>query len=47
MTQHQIGYDVTNECGRETLLNHLQQAFKVDNEVHSQVIEETQNMEVN
>ncbi|XP_057330186.1 protein unc-13 homolog 4B isoform X3 [Microplitis mediator] len=45
MTQHQIGYDVTNECGREALLNHLQQAFKVDNELHSQVIEETQNME--
>ncbi|XP_044586415.1 protein unc-13 homolog 4B isoform X2 [Cotesia glomerata] len=45
MTQHQIGYDVTNECGREALLNHLQQAFKVDSEVHSQVIEEIQSME--
>ncbi|KAG8040085.1 hypothetical protein G9C98_001201 [Cotesia typhae] len=45
MTQHQIGYDVTNECGREALLNHLQQAFKVDSEVHSQVVEETQSME--
>ncbi|CAG5090340.1 Similar to stac: Protein unc-13 homolog 4B (Drosophila melanogaster) [Cotesia congregata] len=45
MTQHQIGYDVTNECGREALLNHLQQAFKVDFEVHSQVVEETQSME--
>ncbi|XP_034941538.1 protein unc-13 homolog 4B isoform X4 [Chelonus insularis] len=45
MTQHQIGYDVSNECGREALLNHLQQAFKVDNETHMQVLEETQNME--
>ncbi|KAK0167890.1 hypothetical protein PV327_001745 [Microctonus hyperodae] len=45
MTQHQIGYDVSNECEQETLLNHLQNAFKIDNETHSQIVEETQNME--
>ncbi|XP_011304160.1 protein unc-13 homolog D isoform X1 [Fopius arisanus] len=45
MTQHQIGYDVSNECGIDALLNHLQQAFKVDNEMHEQVLEETRNME--
>lgn len=47
MTQHQIGYDVSNECGIDALLNHLQLAFKVDNEMHEQVLEETRNMEVN
>lgn len=46
MTQHQIGYDVTNECGQEALLNHLQNAFKIDNETHERILEETQNMEV-
>lgn len=46
MTQHQIGYDVTNECGQEALLNHLQNAFKIDNETHERIMEETQNMEV-
>ena len=46
MTQHQIGYDVTDECGQEALLNHLQQAFKVDNDTHERVLEETRNMEV-
>ncbi|XP_017765813.1 PREDICTED: protein unc-13 homolog D isoform X3 [Eufriesea mexicana] len=45
MTQHQIGYDVSNECGLETLLNHLQNAFKVDNEMHERVLDETRNME--
>ncbi|XP_014616448.1 PREDICTED: BAI1-associated protein 3-like isoform X4 [Polistes canadensis] len=45
MTQHQIGYDVTNECAQEALLNHLQNAFKIDNETHERIIEETQNME--
>lgn len=46
MTQHQIGYDVCNECGQEVLLNHLQNAFKIDNETHERVLEETRNMEV-
>lgn len=46
MTQHQIGYDVSNECKLETLLNHLQNAFKVDNDVHERVLDETKNMEV-
>ncbi|XP_026666615.1 protein unc-13 homolog 4B isoform X1 [Ceratina calcarata] len=45
MTQHQIGYDVSNECGQESLLNHLQNAFKVDNETHERVLDETKNME--
>ncbi|XP_076230684.1 C2 and C2B_Munc13-like domain-containing protein staccato isoform X1 [Nomia melanderi] len=45
MTQHQIGYDVSSECGQETLLNHLQNAFKVDNETHEKVLETTKNME--
>ncbi|XP_047346149.1 protein unc-13 homolog 4B isoform X9 [Vespa velutina] len=45
MTQHQIGYDVSNECGQEALLNHLQNAFKIDNETHERILEETQNME--
>ncbi|XP_016908252.2 protein unc-13 homolog 4B isoform X9 [Apis cerana] len=45
MTQHQIGYDVSNECKLETLLNHLQNAFKVDNDVHERVLDETKNME--
>ncbi|XP_043272734.1 protein unc-13 homolog 4B isoform X3 [Venturia canescens] len=45
MTQHQVGYDVSNECGQDALLNHLQQAFKVDNETHEQVLEDTRNME--
>ncbi|XP_034180927.1 C2 and C2B_Munc13-like domain-containing protein staccato isoform X1 [Osmia lignaria lignaria] len=45
MTQHQIGYDVSNECGQEILLNHLQNAFKIDNETHERVLEETRNME--
>ncbi|CAK9823698.1 Protein unc-13 homolog 4B [Anthophora retusa] len=45
MTQHQIGYDVSNECAQETLLNHLQNAFKVDNETHERVLEQTRNME--
>ncbi|KAF7995549.1 hypothetical protein HCN44_006656 [Aphidius gifuensis] len=44
MTHHQIGYD-DGECGNEVLLNHLQQAFKVDNEMHLQIVEETQKME--
>lgn len=46
MTQHQIGYDVSNECGQEALLNHLQNAFKVDSETHQRVLEETRNLEV-
>ncbi|XP_053984582.1 protein unc-13 homolog 4B-like isoform X1 [Hylaeus volcanicus] len=45
MTQHQIGYDVSTECGQEVLLNHLQNAFKVDNETHERVLEETRNLE--
>ncbi|XP_076644673.1 C2 and C2B_Munc13-like domain-containing protein staccato isoform X4 [Halictus rubicundus] len=45
MTQHQIGYDVCQECGQDTLLNHLQNAFKVDNETHEIVLEKTRNME--
>ncbi|CAL7938780.1 unnamed protein product [Xylocopa violacea] len=45
MTQHQIGYDVCNECGQEALLNHLQNAFKIDNETHEKVLNETRNME--
>ncbi|XP_076681977.1 C2 and C2B_Munc13-like domain-containing protein staccato isoform X3 [Andrena cerasifolii] len=45
MVQHQIGFDVSNECGQESLLNHLQNAFKVDNETHEKVLEETKNME--
>ncbi|KZC08060.1 BAI1-associated protein 3 [Dufourea novaeangliae] len=45
MTQHQIGYDVSNECGQETLLNHLQNAFKVDNETHERILEKTRKME--
>ncbi|XP_076382210.1 C2 and C2B_Munc13-like domain-containing protein staccato isoform X5 [Megalopta genalis] len=45
MTQHQIGYDVSQECAQETLLNHLQNAFKVDNETHESVLEKTRNME--
>ncbi|XP_076293946.1 C2 and C2B_Munc13-like domain-containing protein staccato isoform X2 [Lasioglossum baleicum] len=45
MTQHQIGYDVCQECGQDTLLNHLQNAFKVDNETHESVLEKTRNME--
>ncbi|XP_076177568.1 C2 and C2B_Munc13-like domain-containing protein staccato isoform X3 [Ptiloglossa arizonensis] len=45
MTQHQIGYDVSNECGQEALLNHLQNAFKVDSETHQRVLEETRNLE--
>ena len=46
MTQHQIGFDVCKECSEETLLNHLQNAFKVDNETHERVLEETRNLEV-
>lgn len=46
MAQHQIGFDVSNECSQETLLNHLQSAFKVDNETHERVLEETRNLEV-
>ncbi|XP_070154646.1 protein unc-13 homolog 4B isoform X2 [Polyergus mexicanus] len=45
MTQHQIGFDVSRECSQETLLNHLQNAFKVDNETHERVLEETKNLE--
>ncbi|KAL6446334.1 hypothetical protein ACFW04_001140 [Cataglyphis niger] len=45
MTQHQIGFDVSRECGQEILLNHLQHAFKVDNETHERVLEETKNLE--
>ncbi|XP_043464815.1 protein unc-13 homolog 4B isoform X5 [Leptopilina heterotoma] len=45
MIQHQIGYDESDECGKEAMLCHLQQAFKVDNEVHERVLEETRNME--
>ncbi|XP_020290678.1 protein unc-13 homolog 4B isoform X2 [Pseudomyrmex gracilis] len=45
MTQHQIGFDVSKECGEETLLNHLQNAFKVDNETHERVLEHTRNLE--
>ncbi|XP_076396435.1 C2 and C2B_Munc13-like domain-containing protein staccato isoform X2 [Megachile rotundata] len=45
MTQHQIGYDVSNECSQDILLNHLQNAFKVDNETHERVLEETRNLE--
>ncbi|XP_072759284.1 protein unc-13 homolog 4B isoform X7 [Anoplolepis gracilipes] len=45
MTQHQIGFDVSKECSQETLLNHLQNAFKVDNETHERVLKETKNLE--
>ncbi|XP_025154207.1 protein unc-13 homolog 4B isoform X4 [Harpegnathos saltator] len=45
MAQHQIGFDVSNECSQETLLNHLQSAFKVDDETHERVLEETRNLE--
>jgi len=46
MTQHQIGFDVSKECSQETLLNHLQNAFKVDNKTHERVLEQTQSLEV-
>lgn len=46
MAQHQIGFDVCNECSQESLLSHLQSAFKVDNETHERVLEETRNLEV-
>ncbi|XP_015606405.1 protein unc-13 homolog 4B isoform X3 [Cephus cinctus] len=45
LAQHPVGHDVSNECGQEVLLNHLQQAFKIDNETHEQVLEETRNIE--
>lgn len=45
MIQHQIGFDVSRECSQETLFNHLQNAFKVDNETHERVLEETKNLE--
>ncbi|XP_012256082.2 protein unc-13 homolog 4B isoform X3 [Athalia rosae] len=45
LTQHQIGFDVSNEVSQESLLNHLQSAFKVDNETHQQVLDEAQRME--
>ncbi|XP_071872058.1 C2 and C2B_Munc13-like domain-containing protein staccato isoform X3 [Bombus fervidus] len=45
MTQHQVGYDVSKECELETLLNYLQNAFKVDNDMHERVLHETKNME--
>ncbi|XP_012537969.2 protein unc-13 homolog 4B isoform X3 [Monomorium pharaonis] len=45
MTQHQIGFDVSKECSQETLLNHLQNAFKIDNMTHERVLKETQNLE--
>ncbi|XP_011687719.1 PREDICTED: protein unc-13 homolog D isoform X4 [Wasmannia auropunctata] len=45
MTQHQIGFDVTKECSQETLLNHLQNAFKVDNKTHERVLEQMRNLE--
>ncbi|XP_033214634.1 protein unc-13 homolog 4B isoform X2 [Belonocnema kinseyi] len=45
MAQHQLGYDGTDECGKEALLSHLQQAFKVDNETHERVLEEARNTE--
>lgn len=46
MTQHQIGFDVSKECSQETLLNHLQNAFKIDNTTHDKVLEQTRNLEV-
>lgn len=46
MTQHQIGYDVSKECSQETLLNHLQHAFKIDSTTHNRVLEQTRNLEV-
>lgn len=46
MIQHQVGYDVSKECELETLLNYLQNAFKVDNDMHERVLHETKNMEV-
>ncbi|XP_071625523.1 protein unc-13 homolog 4B isoform X1 [Temnothorax longispinosus] len=45
MTQHQIGFDVSKECSQETLLNHLQNAFKIDNITHEGVLEQTRNLE--
>ncbi|XP_025987263.2 protein unc-13 homolog 4B isoform X4 [Solenopsis invicta] len=45
MTQHQIGFDVSRECSQETLLNHLQNAFKIDNITHERVFKEAQNLE--
>ncbi|XP_066581872.1 protein unc-13 homolog 4B isoform X3 [Prorops nasuta] len=45
MTQHQVGHDVSEECSLDTLLNQLQNAFKVDSETHERVLEETRNME--
>lgn len=46
LTQHQVGFDIANECELECRLSHLQSAFKVDDETHQQVLIETQNMEV-
>ncbi|KAL6262717.1 hypothetical protein P5V15_005509 [Pogonomyrmex californicus] len=45
MTQHQIGFDVSKECSQESLLNHLQNAFKIDNKTHERVLEQTRNLE--
>ncbi|KAL0130108.1 hypothetical protein PUN28_002009 [Cardiocondyla obscurior] len=45
MTQHQIGFDVSKECSQESLLNHLQNAFKIDNITHEKVLEQTRNLE--
>lgn len=46
MTQHQIGFDISKECSQEALLNHLQNAFKIDNITHERVLEQTRNLEV-
>ncbi|XP_012283294.1 protein unc-13 homolog 4B isoform X2 [Orussus abietinus] len=45
LTQHQIGYDVSNECGEEALLDYLQRAFKIDDETQAQALEEARAME--
>ncbi|XP_018351184.1 PREDICTED: BAI1-associated protein 3 isoform X3 [Trachymyrmex septentrionalis] len=45
MIQHQIGFDVSKECSQETLLNHLQSAFKIDNKTHERVLEQMQKLE--
>ncbi|XP_011878688.1 PREDICTED: protein unc-13 homolog D isoform X5 [Vollenhovia emeryi] len=45
MTQHQIGFDVSKECSQESLINHLQSAFKIDNIAHEKVLEQTRNLE--
>ena len=46
ITQHQIGFDETDDVRQDAVVDYLQKAFNVDAQAHERVMEETRQMEV-